>query len=517
MLESLNSRQTHSLEVVLKGDGALILDNGNLGESASLEGIKITRDSGKKGPLVIIEGVKTLVKLVQFDNGLENIAEYAIEGRGNYELSLIENEISNTYLEAKNKLDIKIVDSSYMIGEDFALVKGSIKFGTTVKNKNGVVSFIVKDKNGNIIGKTQHLEINNNTSETFTFEKTITNLFYNGVAIKPNTEYKIEMFLEVSENGNKFRSNIIEIPFKTFKVEILDKTIDSATLKITHGTIDESQYPLIFTATSENNDVVKIDTIIKNRTDYPITGLAKDLNYNYVLTDKNGNKISSGVFIVSEFSDSISSIEMDSSLIYDTTATIFLSNSDINNKLKNAKDFITNIYGITVNYGGSKLQLNGLVPKKEYKDLVIIYTDGNGVQRKLILPPFTTTDTNKLGNFILDVYKHALQRVSEENGYAYWLDTLKNKRMTPEKFVLNLLSEKEFLELYKTTEEKIEALYRVIVNREADAEGFAFWVREYDKLINRKVEELEALLQISTRMVNEPEFKQRVSDLEIDK
>ena len=68
--------------------------------------------------------------------------------------------------------------------------------------------------------------------------------------------------------------------------------------------------------------------------------------------------------------------------------------------------------------------------------------------------------------------------------------------------------EKEFVEKYKSTEEKIEALYNAIVSRTSDEAGKKFWVDEYKKVLAVYGSESTALRAIADRMVNENELKE---------
>ena len=70
------------------------------------------------------------------------------------------------------------------------------------------------------------------------------------------------------------------------------------------------------------------------------------------------------------------------------------------------------------------------------------------------------------------------------------------------------MNEKEFVEKYKSTEEKIEALYNSIVNRTSDEAGKKFWVDEYKKVLAVYGSESTALRAIADRMVNENELKE---------
>ncbi len=74
-------------------------------------------------------------------------------------------------------------------------------------------------------------------------------------------------------------------------------------------------------------------------------------------------------------------------------------------------------------------------------------------------------------------------RHPDEVGFAYWYKNIESKTVSPQTFVLNILTEKEFIDRYDTAEEKIEAFYGVILGRNPDEEGLKFWLDEYNSLL----------------------------------
>ena len=116
---------------------------------------------------------------------------------------------------------------------------------------------------------------------------------------------------------------------------------------------------------------------------------------------------------------------------------------------------------------------------------------------------------------MVDVYKYSLNRQADEKGFAYWETQLSRRSTLPEKFVANLLSEREFLNLNTTTNAKIEALYKVIVNRNSDAVGLKYWTDNLDTLQKNGYSDSSALGSIVTEMVNESEFQRRIRELGI--
>lgn len=163
---------------------------------------------------------------------------------------------------------------------------------------------------------------------------------------------------------------------------------------------------------------------------------------------------------------------------------------------------------VTARFNGNNVELNGLVPGKDYNEITVDYTDNNGKTRSIILKNVKTTSQTQVETYLANVYEVVFGRPADEAGYHFHLDNLKNKKVSLRDFLLNMLTEKEFVEKYKSTEEKIEALYNAIVNRTSDEAGKKFWVDEYKKVLAVYGSETTALKAIADRMVNENELKE---------
>lgn len=163
---------------------------------------------------------------------------------------------------------------------------------------------------------------------------------------------------------------------------------------------------------------------------------------------------------------------------------------------------------VTAKFNGNNVELNGLVPGKDYNEITVDYTDKNGRTRSIILKNVKTTSQTQVETYLANVYEVVFGRPADEAGYHFHLDNLKNKKVSLRDFLLNMLNEKEFVEKYKSTEEKIEALYNAIVNRTSDEAGKKFWVDEYKKVLAIYGSETTALKAIADRMVNENELKE---------
>ncbi len=172
--------------------------------------------------------------------------------------------------------------------------------------------------------------------------------------------------------------------------------------------------------------------------------------------------------------------------------------------------------GITARFENGKIVLEGLVPGKDYTEISVDYTDNNGRTKTLVLKNVKTTNGTELQKYLANVYSIVFNRQADETGYNFHLNNLKDKKVSLRSFLLNMLTEKEFGEYYKTPETKIESLYNAIVNRSSDIAGKEFWVTEYNKLLKVYGSEAATLQAISDRMVNENELKELSTKLGVE-
>ena len=361
-------------------------------------------------------------------------------------------------------------------------------------------------------------------------------------SLNAGTRYIIDVYMtSYDEKGNSVKSDR-SISFTThsnssnnstsnstsLSTSISGISSDMATLNIYHGYNNNVSYNLYFKATAANDssNYVSIDNITPRDTSYTLRNLTPNTIYNYTLVDRNNRTVSNGSFTTSNVpsnnnnnstsSDVITSSDISKSDIKDTSAELYIGNSDLYNRIKNGREFSSNISGSKVSFNGSRLVIDNLIPGKQYTGVVVTFIDEKGTQRRVTVPNFSTrTSDNKVKQFVVDVYRHAFNRTPDESGYLYWENNLRNRSITPEKFVLNLLSEKEFIQKYTTTTQKIGALYQVILNRTSDAEGLKFWTEKYDSLVREGMNESQALESVSGGMVSSSEFVARVNALNI--
>lgn len=172
---------------------------------------------------------------------------------------------------------------------------------------------------------------------------------------------------------------------------------------------------------------------------------------------------------------------------------------------------------VTIKFENNRIVIDGLVPGKPYEEITFSYVDNKGLSKNVIVKnPKTEATKGSAPEYLANVYNVSLGRPADEAGYHFHLSRLVNKQTTLRAFLLNMLSEKEFIELYITPETKIEALYNAIVARPSDEGGKRFWINEYKKMLPVYGSQEATLKAISNRMVNEPELRELAGKLGLE-
>lgn len=167
------------------------------------------------------------------------------------------------------------------------------------------------------------------------------------------------------------------------------------------------------------------------------------------------------------------------------------------------------------------IKITGLKGSTEYKDLTATFTLDNG---KTITYPITVfkTDvtvikpTGKVADFVARVYKTALGREPEVQGWEYWVKKLESKEISASNFIAeNLMTQNEFVERELSKKSFINVMYSLIVNRESDEQGQAYWERKYEEYrpTAKSIEELR--IKIAREMMEQSEFKDLVGSMNI--
>ena len=168
----------------------------------------------------------------------------------------------------------------------------------------------------------------------------------------------------------------------------------------------------------------------------------------------------------------------------------------------------TNLEDVKVEISDNKIKIYGLVPDHVYNNVLISFKDDLGRKYELkfdnVITSQPTTPNNK---FVYEAYKNGLGRKPDHIGFKYWYNRLYNMDITAVSFVNEMINSHEFNTIYETDNEKIEALYRIIVGRDPDEDGFNYWVSVYSTLINEmKINETQAMMDIANKVMGEDEF-----------
>lgn len=404
---------------------------------------------------------------------------------------------------------------------DSLTISGKIK----INNKSVQdASVIVYDDNGERVGEKVTFDVNSDGS----FSQTL----FEGV-LASGEKYIVDVEFE-DEFGNIYTRELGKGQTYKFTMQVSNPSNNSVDVRMDVGNLPSSKYDLKFTV-SNNNKVVyeyKIPYSDRNKlTIFTVDRLSPGTSYNFILEDRQGHVIGEQIIRTTGISSSITggdgsvgstnSLDVTNSdiakaIISDIDAVVPVGSTTLVNSLKDGRDFTTNMEGVTVTFSNGKFEFKGLVPEKEYKNLIVNYVDKNSVKKVVKIANFKSkVSSTKLRQFIIDVYKQSLNRLPDEKGFAYWEQELKIKRIVPSDMVRNLLNEKEFLNKNTTVQLKIEGLYKVIVNRASDAQGLEFWKNKYEAMIAEGKNDSQALENVSRDMVNEKEFKDRISALEI--
>lgn len=499
----------------------------------------IERDDEVKGHLVKIETNNPITI-----NGLsifnKNLNEPMFDMGSNAQVTFNSCKFNDGVLDlAQVKDGIKFDFASKIIGQDSITLSGLLNTSIELDDLNVQITV------GHIANSPQTTEQIAKADKIGNGEYRIEDVTFNdlqsgyscfvGVVLKGTDKQNNEYFISEADG-------LLDITFNTqlntFNFERSRLDSNSVTFDVFFGTNGNDkngnkQYPLTLEIREESGTVKEklvLDGVEHKKQSYTINNLSQNTNYIAALFDNLGNEISRQTFKTLESSSgtssnnmtnnkteilSITSTDITRSDISDTSISILLSNQTLIDRFKKAKDISINTKGIKVSFDGtSRLKLEGLVPSKIYKNLTITYKDENSVNQTIDISQFKTKGgIDKVRDFVAEVYGNALDRDADEVGFAYWVNEIGNKTVSPKSFVINLLSENEFTNKNKTVDDKIKGLYRVIVNREPDDAGFEFWTNRYKELFAEENDDSSVLIKIANEMVNSDEFDKKVKFL----
>lgn len=167
------------------------------------------------------------------------------------------------------------------------------------------------------------------------------------------------------------------------------------------------------------------------------------------------------------------------------------------------------------------LKLEGLTEKTEYTNLKVTFTLENGKTVEHILDSFTTKEqevkpTGAVADFVSRIYKIALGREPEVEGWNFWINKLQNKEITATELIAeNLMTQSEFVDRELNKRNFVTTMYSLIVNREPDEEGQRYWEGKYDEY-RKTTSSIERLrIKIAREMMDQQEFKDLISNLKL--
>ncbi|BAK81436.1 DUF4214 domain-containing protein [Candidatus Arthromitus sp. SFB-rat-Yit] len=167
------------------------------------------------------------------------------------------------------------------------------------------------------------------------------------------------------------------------------------------------------------------------------------------------------------------------------------------------------------------ITLYNLEPNKEYSELVATFTLENKLTSKYELSPFTTSEeivkpTGDIANFVSRVYTIALGREPEVEGWNFWINKLTSKELSATEFIAeNLMTQPEFVDRELSKSKFVTTMYSLIVNREPDGDGQNYWERKYDEYKDQVKSIAELRIKIAREMMDQPEFKELVTKLQL--
>ena len=164
------------------------------------------------------------------------------------------------------------------------------------------------------------------------------------------------------------------------------------------------------------------------------------------------------------------------------------------------------------------LNLEGLKPSTEYKDLEITFKLENGLISKYKIETFKTKEevkppTGNVAEFVARIYEAALGRKPEVEGWKFWVQKLESKELSVTQFVYDLMAQDEFVNKFLSKEDFIKMMYIIVVGRDPEEEGQKYWERKYDEYKLEESSLADLRRRIATEMMSEPEFKDYVTKL----
>ena len=167
------------------------------------------------------------------------------------------------------------------------------------------------------------------------------------------------------------------------------------------------------------------------------------------------------------------------------------------------------------------LTLQNLAENTEYDKLKVVFTLENNKKVEYTLDTFTTgtaevKPTGAIADFVSRVYKIALGREPEVEGWNFWINKLQSKELNATEFIAeNLMTQPEFVDRELSKRNFVMTMYSLIVNRESDDEGRAYWERKYDEYRAQTTSIEKLRIRIAREMMDQQEFKDLINKLNL--
>lgn len=145
--------------------------------------------------------------------------------------------------------------------------------------------------------------------------------------------------------------------------------------------------------------------------------------------------------------------------------------------------------------------------KKGIKKIIL----GGLISLSLSLNVFNVQAQTKeefLNEFLDEVYTTMLNRESDEDGKAYWNNQILNNGIGILDFLNQILNQNEFGNLKISSEEFIKKVYKLLMNREPDEEGFDYWLKRLEDNPNN-----DQKLALINSMAGSEEFLSKINEL----
>ena len=89
-------------------------------------------------------------------------------------------------------------------------------------------------------------------------------------------------------------------------------------------------------------------------------------------------------------------------------------------------------------------------------------------------------DTSDVRGFVYRMYKIALGREPEPEGFTFWVEKLESGKLKAADLVQSFLGSEEYKSLGKTNEQVVTDCYQVMLNRDPEPDGMTFWKKRLD-------------------------------------